>query len=141
MGNMGKHLVEGIWNGIKNTTQWILDKIKGFGQSILDGMKSFFGIHSPSTLFRDEIGKFMAKGIGIGFEDEMNNVASQMQNAVPTEFDINTQPVSYGSMNMNLKDSLVEAFKEFKPVVILDKEKIGEFAFEYGNIRYGDYYK
>ena len=42
---------------------------------------------------------------------------------------------------MNFKNSLIEAFKEFKPVVILDKEKIGEFAFEYGNIRYGDYYK
>lgn len=68
LGQIGRNLVQGLWNGINNAKQWVLDKIKGFGNSILNGLKRFFGIHSPSTLFRDEIGKNLALGLGIGFE-------------------------------------------------------------------------
>lgn len=66
--SIGKDVVKGLWNGISDMTGWVLDKIKGFGDSVLGGIKDFFGIHSPSTLLRDEVGKFMAMGVGIGFE-------------------------------------------------------------------------
>ena len=67
--NVGKNLVEGLWNGIKNATGWVLDKIKGFGDSILGGIKSFFGIKSPSRVFRDVVGKNLALGLAEGIED------------------------------------------------------------------------
>lgn len=95
MGEVGLNLVKGIWNGISNATQWILDKIKGFGESVLNGIKSFFGIHSPSTLFQDEIGKNLALGVGLGFEQGMDKVAKEMQDAIPTKFDTDVE------MNMN----------------------------------------
>ena len=44
----------------------------------MDGIKNALGIHSPSTLFRDEVGKFMAQGVGVGFENEMGNVTTEM---------------------------------------------------------------
>lgn len=69
--NIGSNMVKGIWNGIDNVTGWILDKIRGFGNAIMDGMKRIFGIKSPSTLMRDEIGKNLALGIGVGLEDGM----------------------------------------------------------------------
>ena len=100
MGEIGLNLVKGIWNGISNATQWILDKIKGFGQSVLNGIKSFFGIHSPSTLFQDEVGKNLALGVGLGFEQEMNEVVEEMQGAIPTNFDTNVD------MNMINKSQL-----------------------------------
>lgn len=137
--DVGKNLVQGLWNGINNVKDWILDKIKGFGESILNGIKGFFGIHSPSTVFRDEVGKFMAEGIGVGFENEMGNVATQMQNAIPTEFDVNST-LNQRNNEINLKEALVEAFKQFKPSITLNGKEIGEFAFEYGNIKYGNYY-
>ena len=143
MKDIGTNLVKGIWNGISNATQWILDKIKGFGQSILNGIKGFFGIHSPSTLFRDEVGKLLAEGIGEGFSDEMQNVTDEMQQAIPTQFDVSSSLTGSNNLNSNfsmLKAALVEAFREFKPVVILNGKEIGEFAFEYGNIKYGKYY-
>lgn len=68
MASIGKNLVKGLWNGISDTTGWIVDKVKGFGSSVLSGIKDFFGIHSPSTVFA-EIGKFIAQGLGIGIED------------------------------------------------------------------------
>ena len=84
-GNMvtiGTNVVKGIWNGIGNTAQWLFEKIKGFKDAVLNKFKSFFGIHSPSTLFRDQVGVFMAQGIGEGFTDEMGNVSKQMNRAM-----------------------------------------------------------
>ena len=86
-GNMvtiGKNVVKGIWNGIGNTASWLFEKIKGFKDAVLKKFKSFFGIHSPSTLFRDELGVFMAQGIGEGFTDEMGKVSKQMNRAMAT---------------------------------------------------------
>ncbi len=87
MGTIGLDLVKGIWNGISNATSWILDKIKGFGKSIVDGIKGFFGIKSPSRLFRDEVGKNLALGVGEGFVDNMSSVVADMKSALPTSFD------------------------------------------------------
>ena len=33
--DVGKNLVKGLWNGINNAKDWVLDKIKGFDKSIL----------------------------------------------------------------------------------------------------------
>ena len=69
LAEVGKNLVKGIWNGISDTTKWILDKIKGFGKKVLDGIKSFFGISSPSKIFRDVIGKNLVEGLAEGIEE------------------------------------------------------------------------
>lgn len=87
MMEVGKNLIKGLWEGIKNVKDWVIDKIKGFGKSILDGLKKFFGIKSPSRLMRDMVGSNLAKGIGVGFEKEMKSVSKQMNSAVPTNFD------------------------------------------------------
>ena len=85
---VGANLVQGLWNGINNAKDWVLDKIKGFGDSILNGIKSFFGINSPSRLMRDEIGVYLAQGIGVGFTEEMDGVNKQIEDAIPKEFDV-----------------------------------------------------
>lgn len=97
MSDIGKNLVKGLWNGINNAKNWVLDKIKGFGKSIVSGIKGIFGIHSPSTVFRDEIGVNLAKGIGVGFEDEMGNVNDTIQKSLPTDLDV--------SPNLNLNSN------------------------------------
>ena len=115
--DVGKNLVKGLWNGINNAKDWVLDKIKGFGKAILNGIKSFFGIHSPSTLFKDEIGKNLALGLGEGFADEMDSVSNEIQNAIPTEFDLgvntNLNPATDTINESGITQArLVEAFKE-----------------------------
>lgn len=67
--DVGRDLVEGLWNGISDMVGWIGDKISGFGDSVLGGLKDFFGIASPSKVMRDEVGKFLPAGIAIGIED------------------------------------------------------------------------
>ena len=60
MWEVGKNIVSGIWEGIKNAKDWLLDKIKEWCGSVLNGIKAFFGIHSPSKVFKDEIGNNLA---------------------------------------------------------------------------------
>lgn len=69
--DLGKDIVEGLWEGIKSLSGWLGEKVKGIGQTVVNGFKSFFGIHSPSTLMRDEIGENIALGIGEGIEEGM----------------------------------------------------------------------
>lgn len=82
---IGSNVVKGIWNGISNVTNWLFNKIKGFKDAVLNKFKSFFGIQSPSKLFRDELGKYMALGIGVGFEKNISKAYSDMQDAVDYE--------------------------------------------------------
>lgn len=83
--DIGKNLVSGIWDGISNMASWLWDKITGWCSSIFDGIKSFFGIHSPSKLFADDVGKMLGLGIGEGFDDSLSSVYKEMQDAVEHE--------------------------------------------------------
>ena len=103
--DVGINLVKGLWNGISNTVGWILDKIKGFGKSILNGIKSFFGIKSPSRLMRDEVGKYVAEGIGVGFEDELSNVYDDMQKAIDLETEKMSANVQTGNVYNNVMNT------------------------------------
>jgi phage-related protein len=76
--NIGKHLIDGLWQGIVNTKDWLLNKIKSFAKTITDGIKSFFGIHSPSTVFRDEIGKNLMLGLANGITGNEGVVSMAM---------------------------------------------------------------
>lgn len=80
--NAGVQLIEGLWEGIKSMGGWLYNQISGFFDGVVDGIKDFFGIHSPSTLFRDEIGKNLALGIGEGFEGELGSVAKTMKRSL-----------------------------------------------------------
>jgi phage-related protein len=85
IGKVGGQLVRGLWNGITSTWDSLKGKVVGLGKGIVGSFKSAFGIHSPSKVFKDEIGKYLAQGIGVGFEDEINNVYRDMQKAVNLE--------------------------------------------------------
>ncbi|WP_434302705.1 phage tail tape measure protein [Clostridium botulinum] len=76
---IGRNIVEGVWNGITGMAGWIRDRVNGFFSGIVDGAKDALGIHSPSRVFRDQVGKYMAQGVGIGFENETDNIKRSMQ--------------------------------------------------------------
>lgn len=80
--DIGKNIVRGIWEGITSMVSWIGDKISGFFGGLVDGVKDSLGIHSPSKVFAG-IGKFMAEGLGIGFDSQMNRVSEGMEKAIP----------------------------------------------------------
>lgn len=71
--DIGKNLIRGLWNGISDMTGWILDKIKGFGSSVLEGIKDIFGIHSPATT-TTWMGKMLNTGLANGILDNMRPI-------------------------------------------------------------------
>ena len=93
--NIGKNLLNGLWEGIKNTKDWLLNKIKGFAKTITNGIKSFFGIHSPSKLFRDEIGKNLILGVGVAFEKDDDLIDKQI-----SDFGDDVYKKMQGAVNM-----------------------------------------
>ena len=78
MASIGKNIVEGVWNGITGMGDWLLKKVSSFFDGIVDGAKKALKICSPSKVMRDQVGKYMAQGVGVGFESESDNVQKSM---------------------------------------------------------------
>ena len=76
--SIGKELISGLWKGISDKMSWIKDKIAGMGASITKAIKGVFGIHSPSKVWREQIGQNLGLSIGLGFGDVMNDVKKDM---------------------------------------------------------------
>ena len=76
--NIGKNLIQGLWNGISSVTDWILDQLGGFCDRVVDAVKDWFGIASPSKVFKNEIGKWIPRGMAIGIEAETDKVSKAM---------------------------------------------------------------
>jgi phage-related protein len=103
---VGKDLIRGLWNGISDMGSWIASKLRGFGSNVLNTIKSFFGINSPSRLFRDEIGVFLAQGIGEGITQD-DSAEKSIQGQMKSIMDIaNT---SVGSVNIGVNDLVAES--------------------------------
>lgn len=81
---LGADIIKGIARGIAGAVGSIVDAAVSAARSAFNAAKRFLGIHSPSTLFRDEIGENMALGMGIGFEDNIpiQDINSALDNAV-----------------------------------------------------------
>ncbi len=94
---IGKNLIDGLWNGIKNGWSKLVSSVSDLSRSLVSRIKSTFGIHSPSTVFRDEIGKMLDLGLAEGIEgnvdvvtDAMDELSHIAANAVETDIVMNT---------------------------------------------------
>lgn len=122
--NMGKYLIEGLWNGISGMASWVADKVRSFGKNILNNMKEALGIHSPSTLFRDQVGKNIALGVGEGFEDNISKVYRQMKSAV----DFETQKLSTNLSATAMMSKVITANINVNGNVDMDGTKVGRLV-------------
>ncbi|MEK5278640.1 phage tail tape measure protein [Paenibacillus sp. FSL H7-0735] len=76
---IGENIVKGLWEGIKNMTGWIKDKISDFAGGVVDGMKDALGIHSPSRVMRDQVGMMVGAGMAEGIANSASQVNAAMQ--------------------------------------------------------------
>lgn len=76
--SLGSNIVKGIFNGIQNAGAWLYNKLRGWVSNVLGWVKRLFGIHSPSTVFADEIGKFIPPGITVGVKEAMPRALRDM---------------------------------------------------------------
>lgn len=65
-GGLGTNIIQGIINGIASAVGGLVDAAVNAAKSAFEAAKNFLGIHSPSRLFRDEIGKMIPAGMAVG---------------------------------------------------------------------------
>ena len=106
---VGKNVVRGIWDGIKAMASWIKDKVIGFFSGIVDSVKGFLGIHSPSRVFAG-IGKFMAEGLGDGWDSQFSKVKSDIENGL--DFDA-------ANIGLNVRTFSQPAFSQMQPALAM----------------------
>lgn len=98
--NMGKNLIDGIKKGVEDawngTKKWFGDR----ANDIKNGFKKAFGIHSPSKVFADEIGKNMVLGIEVGYSKELPS----LQKMINSSF--NLSPTLTGTANTHLSPNI-----------------------------------
>ena len=76
---LGKNILEGIGEGIKGAVTGLVNAAKDACSKVVGGVRSFFGINSPSKLMAKEVGKFLPEGIAVGIEDNMDSANKAMQ--------------------------------------------------------------
>ena len=108
--SIGTNVVSGLWEGIKSKSSWLKNQIKDWCSSIVDNVKDFFHINSPSRVFRDEIGQFLPQGLALGIDkgaktafDSMKNFNQQLLSAG----EMIVPQASQSAQNQGLVESLI----------------------------------
>lgn len=91
MSEIGSNLIAGIGDGLIDGVTAVKNKINAAGEKIMNSFKEFFGIHSPSTRMKKEVGGNLADGVGLGFTEKMSRISADMKKAVPTSFDLDVE--------------------------------------------------
>lgn len=79
----GVNIIKGIGQGLADGINWLKDKILGIGGKILDFFANLFGIHSPSTVMRDKIGKNLGLGLAEGILSTTGIVQDAFESLMP----------------------------------------------------------
>lgn len=108
---LGANILGGIANGIADAVTGLVDiAIKACGK-LVDSVKSFFGIASPSKLFRDEIGEFIPAGISVGIEGNMGSVKDAMDDMNNTIYDSALHEIN-GSLPVSVSSTVSSVNKQ-----------------------------
>jgi tape measure domain-containing protein len=90
MMDIGRNLVEGIIAGLSQSAGKLGESVKAMAKGAVDSVKKALGIHSPSRVFRDQIGKFIPSGIAVGIEANTKTAQKAMVNL--SDMLANTKP-------------------------------------------------
>ncbi len=133
--SQGVNVGSAIASGMKSGLATGLDKVEAESRrrvrEMTAAIEDELDIHSPSKVYRDQIGKQMAAGIGVGFGDEMQTVVSDMRQAIPTNFDLprnltTTASATSDSYLANMIDAFKVALSQM--TVEMDDKIMGKFV-------------
>lgn len=84
---IGTYVVDGIKSGITGAIGGLVNTAASMAKSALGAAKKALGIHSPSRIFRDEVGRYITQGIGVGMEKEsLSSSAEQVKQRLLNDF-------------------------------------------------------
>lgn len=119
--SIGRNIVQGIVNGITSLGDYIGSVLHNIVNSAIDGILSFLGIHSPSRLMRDLVGKNMVAGIGVGFEMESDNLGEQAQNTLENAVD-SMKKVNAGALVADMQANVSRRSYEMTEPAVMNNQ-------------------
>ncbi len=141
----GYDLMSGLARGIGNAVGGVISKAKEVAGNIIGAVKGAFKIHSPSRVMRDQVGKYIPEGIGVGMEDNTSaaikaarNMASSVVNSIPSAemaMGINAKmSTQYIAGSSNNTGSTATNNNEFGTMITLLQQLVAKD----GNVYFGD---
>lgn len=108
--SVGMNIIRGIASGISGAVETLVEAAANAATDALNWVKEKLGIHSPSTVFRDQVGKYMALGIGVGFEDNIpvDDINESLEKAI-NNIDSDSIEVKLGTMMKSLQGKAVDS--------------------------------
>ena len=106
----GRNLASGLASGIRKGVSSVVNAAANLASRALSAAKSALGIHSPSAVFRDEVGKMAALGMEEGFNQEIKVSAGRMVDVIEKNMELpdlsafNNSPVIYNNTQVFLGD-------------------------------------
>ena len=134
-GEVGKNILSGIAKGIKNFASTVIDAAKDAAKSALNGIKSILGIHSPSRVFENEVGKMIDLGLAAGIKDNISTVIDSIKTL--SKATIGTMDADFAySMNGNYDVNNFARSREQQTIVIhnhvdMDGREVARNTVEY----------
>lgn len=119
---VGKNLVKGLWEGITGAAKAVGDGIKNLCTGLVNRVKSFFGIHSPSTVMA-QLGEYMSLGFANGIADSGNAVDRSMN-------DVMRSALRAAQMSADMILSCFDEDADFRPTItpVVDLEGVRNSA-------------
>ncbi|MDK8099830.1 tape measure protein [Winkia neuii] len=78
----GRNIITGLWRGISGAIGWLRSLVSNALGSIVSWAKSKLGIHSPSRVFRDQVGAMISEGIAVGITTRISSARGAMSELV-----------------------------------------------------------
>lgn len=131
--SIGLNIIDGIVSGIISAAGSLVDAAVGAAEDAVEAVKDWLGIASPSKLMRDEVGRYMALGMGIGFEknvpteemtDRVSRSVEQMRGAA--EQVTSRTPITAIQASKTVSDNYTDAKLDHRKLKKLILEAINE---------------
>lgn len=134
---VGRDIVTGLWNGIASGWNWLTSKVSNLASNLLKSAKRALKIHSPSRVFRDDVGYWITRGIGVGMMSEQNWLAKQsdkLANAAIPNVNSNIFSPDFQGVNSSFNSSVDHAVRIEKA-----EKQMAHIEVNIGGKKWGDF--
>ncbi|HDF4164727.1 TPA: phage tail tape measure protein [Clostridioides difficile] len=124
--SIGKDVVRGLWEGITGMGGWLKDQVLDFAGNVIDGFRDGFGVHSPSIIMRDLIGRNLVKGVGVGIDVETPGLKEKIEKNISELTGKLKATVNFETSKMQANIVASTDFKAGKETAIMGNNKTDE---------------
>ena len=110
--DVGRQMIQGFISGIQSAVGGLVDAAAGAASSALEAAKNLLGIHSPSRVFRNEVGRMVPLGAALGIDDEADAWRRSVDDAFGYMPKVSLPAATLGSVPLPVQPGVSAAYAE-----------------------------